>query len=79
MNFSEILTFVRQRIKKLPESPFLHTYIYIYIYIYIYSLLNVEMHNKNSSFSFASQHRLNKRQKLMVLPSYIELSKIIGD
>jgi hypothetical protein len=36
------------------------------------------MHNKNSSFSFASQHRLNKRQKLMVLPSYIELSKIIG-
>jgi hypothetical protein len=29
MNFSEILTFVRQRIKKLPESPFLHTYIYI--------------------------------------------------
>jgi hypothetical protein len=31
MNFSEILTFVRQRIKKLPESPFLHTYIYIYI------------------------------------------------
>jgi hypothetical protein len=30
MNFSEILTFVRQRIKKLPESPFLHTYIYIY-------------------------------------------------
>jgi hypothetical protein len=33
MNFSEILTFVRQRIKKLPESPFPHTYIYIYIYI----------------------------------------------
>jgi hypothetical protein len=30
MNFSEILTFVRQRIKKLPESPFLHTYIYSY-------------------------------------------------
>jgi hypothetical protein len=29
MNFSEILTIVRQRIKKLPESPFLHTYIYI--------------------------------------------------
>jgi hypothetical protein len=29
MNFSEILTFVRQRIKKLPESPFPHTYIYI--------------------------------------------------
>jgi hypothetical protein len=28
MNFCEILTFVRQRIKKLPESPFLHTYIY---------------------------------------------------
>jgi hypothetical protein len=34
MNFSEILTFVRQRIKKLPESPFPHTYIYIYIYSY---------------------------------------------
>jgi disulfide oxidoreductase YuzD len=30
MNFSEILTFVRQRIKKLPESPFPHTYIYIF-------------------------------------------------
>jgi hypothetical protein len=36
MNFSEILTFVRQRIKKLPESPFLHTYICIYIYHFIY-------------------------------------------
>jgi hypothetical protein len=33
MNFSEILTFVRQRIKKLPESPFLHTYIYIYNFL----------------------------------------------
>jgi hypothetical protein len=32
MNFSEILTFVRQRIKKLPESPFPHTYIDIYYY-----------------------------------------------
>jgi hypothetical protein len=29
MNFSEILTFVRQRIKKLPESPFLHIYIFM--------------------------------------------------
>jgi hypothetical protein len=34
MNFSEILTFVRQRIKKLPESPFLHTYIYIYTFCF---------------------------------------------
>jgi hypothetical protein len=25
------LTFVRQRIKKLPESPFPHTYIYMYV------------------------------------------------
>jgi hypothetical protein len=33
MNFSEILTFVRQRIKKLPESPFLHTYIYMQLKI----------------------------------------------
>jgi hypothetical protein len=31
MNFSESLTFVRQRIKKLPESPFLHTYICTYL------------------------------------------------
>jgi hypothetical protein len=34
MNFSEILTFVRQRIKKLPESPFPHTYIDIKLVIY---------------------------------------------
>jgi hypothetical protein len=45
----------------------------------LYSSLNVEMHNKLYSFSFVSQHRLNKGQKLMVLSSYVELPENVGD